>query len=304
MPPRTVRLVASLIVLTVAACGTTPASSQSPVPSSPTASTSPTGAPSSPPIAEARLILRITSEGGFIGPAAHLASVPEVSVYADGRILTPGAVDAIYPGPLLPTVEVRDVGTVGAQAIVAAIRTAGLDVGRSGTGGGVAADMATTVFTVTLDGSPAINRLILGGGPPGVGGVGRSQDPLVAGALDLLSRLSDPSETWGATSAPTTQLAPIAYRVYVAPGAPPADPTLPEPNINWPLSTPLAQLGVAAVPDLGITGLRQGAVFGADAATLGPVLAKATVLTAFSSGGMLYTLYVRPLLPDEVPAQG
>ena len=50
--------------------------------------------------------------------------------------------------------------------------------------------------------------------------------------------------------------------------------------------------------------IRQGAVFGADAATLGPVLATANVLTGFSFGGNLYTLFVRPLLPDEVPAPG
>jgi hypothetical protein len=301
MSARAPRLFASLAVILVAACGTTPAASPSQTPSSPPASTGPTEAPSPSPVAQAQLILRITSEGGFIGPAANLATVPEVSVYADGRIMTPGAVDAVYPGPLLPTVDVRDVGTVGAQAIVAAIRAAGLDVGRSGTDGGVQADTGTTVFTVTLDGSPAINRLILGGGPPGVGGLGGSQDPLVAGALDLLSRLNDPTETWGAVSAPTSQLTPVAYHVYVALGAPPADPSLLEPTLGWPLPTPLAQFGVAAVPDRGIKGLRQGAVLGADAATLGPVLAKANVLTTFSSGGMLYTLYVRPLLPDEVP---
>ena len=45
-------------------------------------------------------------------------------------------------------------------------------------------------------------------------------------------------------------------------------------------------------------------MFGADAVTLGPVLAAANALTAFSSGGNLYTLFVRPLLPDEVPAPG
>ena len=56
------------------------------------------------------MVLRVTTEGGFIGPAARLAQLPEVVVYADGRILTPAPAPAIYPGPLVPVESVRDVG--------------------------------------------------------------------------------------------------------------------------------------------------------------------------------------------------
>ena len=44
--------------------------------------------------------------------------MPTVSVYADGRILTPGAVDAIYPGPRLPPVSIKDVGPAGAAVLM------------------------------------------------------------------------------------------------------------------------------------------------------------------------------------------
>ena len=63
---------------------------------------------------------------------------------------------------------------------------------------------------------------------------------------------------------------------------------------------PLAAFGSPAVPDRGIPGLRMGVVAGADAVTLGAALAQATQLTAFTSGGRAYTLYARPLLPDEL----
>jgi hypothetical protein len=43
-------------------------------------------------------------------------------------------------------------------------------------------------------------------------------------------------------------------------------------------------------------------VLGADVATLAPVLSHVTSLTPFTSAGAAFTLYVRPLLPDEVPA--
>jgi hypothetical protein len=285
----------------VAACGTSPGPTATPP--GPTATpASPGSGPSATP-ETARLVLRITSEGGFIGPAANLAALPEVSVYSDGRILTPGAVDAVFPGPLLTPVQVKHVGPAGAAAIVAAIRAAGLDK-PSGGGGGGNPDTGTQVFAVNVDGTTITTRIGLGGGPgiPGHPG-GGSPDPLAGAAADLLARLQDPAEAWGSTPV-TSILAPTAYRVYVAPGAPQGDGSSSAPAVAWPLAAPLDQFGVPAVPDRGIAGLRQGAVLGSDAAQLGPVLTSATVSTPFSSGGKLYTLYVRALLPDEVPAPG
>jgi hypothetical protein len=294
--PLAVLAAAALVAIVAAACG--PAASPSPAASQPASS------PGASPSAAAQLILRITSEGGFIGPAANLATVPTVSVYADGRIMTPGPVDTVFPGPLLPTVAILDVGPSGIAKIVAAIRAAGLDQSSSGGGGGVPGDLGMTVFMVNLDGTPVTTRLVLSGGGPGIpGGLG-SPDPSVAAAKALFDRLTDPTETWGTTNAASSTLAPTAYRVFAAPGAPAGDDSSAQPAVAWPLATPLAQFGAPAVPDRGIAGLRQGAVFGAEAAILGPVLAKANSQTAFISGGTLYTLYVRPLLPDEVPDQG
>jgi len=290
-----------LSACSAAASSPSPSSPASPGSSSPSAS-SPAPSPSS--AAQATLVLRVTTEGGFIGPAANLSALPQVSVLADGRILTPGAVDAIYPGPLLVPVQVRDVGPGGEQAIVSAIRAAGLDKPRTDTGGGIPADTGTTVFQVQVDQAVVTTRLVLGGGGPGRPGGGGSPDPEAAAAADLLARLSDPTETWGAASAPTSTLAPVGLRVYAAPGAPAADPATPQQAVDWPLATPLASFGVPAVPDRGIAGLRQGSVLGADAQALLPILNRSNVLTPFGSGGQLYTLWVRVLLPDEVPAQG
>ena len=286
-----------LIGSLVAACGSSPG----PSPTAATPTASPNASPGSSPAA-VRLLLRVTSEGGFIGPAANLASVPFVSVYSDGRILTPGAVDAVYPGPLLLPVEVKNVGPAGAEAIVAAIRAAGLDRPSSTEGGGNP-DQGTTVLAVNLDGTTITTRIGLGGGPGRPGG-GGSPDPRAGLVTELLSRLQDQAEGWGAASPARSILVPTAYRLYVAPGAPAGDGSSGAPAVAWPFATPLDRFGVPAVPDRGIAGLRQAAVFGADAAALGPVLAAANALTAFSSAGKVYTLYVRPLVPDEVPPPG
>jgi len=150
-----------------------------------------------------------------------------------------------------------------------------------------------------LDGVTTTSRYA-GGGPGGPRGPVASGDERRASAIALLDRLLDPAETWGAASARESAYAPEGYRIFVATGAPPPDASVSEPAVAWPLSTPLSEFGTAATPDRGISGLRQGTVVGADATVLGPLLKGATSLTAFTSGGSPFTLYVRALLPDEL----
>ena len=304
---------AVLVPLVVIACSGTPSPSvaSSAAPSRAPASGAPTASPS-PSAPAAELLLKVTSEGGFINPLASLNALPIVEVYADGRILTPAAQDAIAPAPLLPAVDIRDVGPAGATAIRAAIVAAGLDRPAAG-GPGIPGDSGSDIFAVTIDGQTTETRLsgngpgVGGPGGPGVGGPGASTDGSTdpaaaerAAAFDLLSRLTDPAETWGAATTPSTRLVPSGFRVFAAPGAPASDPATARPPVDWPLATPLDQFGAPAQPDRGVAGLRAGAVLGPDAATLAPVLAAATDATAFRSGGALWTLYVRPLLPDEL----
>ncbi len=291
--PAAVAAALAVAAVLVAACGGA-------APSSPPATApSPTAVPT--PTATAALILRATSEGGFIGPAATLAALPAVSVYADGRILTPAPQPAIEPAPLLPAVQVRDVGATGAAAIVAAIRVAGLAT-PAGDQGGIAADTGTTVITVSMNGRTVTSRFRgAGGGPQGPGGPGAdSPDPRQTAALALLARLEDPGDAWGGPAAPPTTLEPAGYRIFAVPGAPPADPAVNTAAVDWPLATPLAAFGAPAAADRGIEGLRQGVALGADAAALAPVLAAASTATGFRSDGVTWTLYVRPLLPDEL----
>jgi hypothetical protein len=254
----------------------------------------PSSDPSAPPPS---LLLKVTSEGGFINPVVTLAALPIVTVYADGEIFTPAPVDAIFPGPLLPALNVRDVGPEGAKSILAAIRTVGLDK-PAAPGPGIPGDAGTDVFAVVIDGATTTSRFSGGGPGVGVGGI-TGGAPERTAALDLLNRLLDPAETWGATSAPEAAYPPSGYRIFVAPTSAQPDPSAGSSSVAWPLATPLDAFGTPAVPDRGIAGLRQGVALGADAETLTPILKSATTETTFTSAGRSYTLYVRPLLPDE-----
>ncbi len=299
---RPIRLAAVTLLAGMLVACSSAALSGSPAPTAPPSALPPgSTAPStssSPATSAAGLLLKVTSEGGFINPAATLAALPTVAVYTDGRILTPGPVDAIYPGPLLTPVAVKDVGPSGAAAILAAIKQVGLDKPASADPG-IPGDAGTNVFTAVVDGTTTMSRFA-GARPGQPGGPVASGPEEGAAAIALLDRLLDPGEKWGAPATTETRYVPAGYRVYVAPGVPQADPQASQSPVAWPLSTPLAEFGSPATPDRGIAGLRQGVVLGADAATLGPVLERASALTAFTSGGSSYTLSVRPLLPDEV----
>jgi hypothetical protein len=226
-----------------------------------------------------------------------------VAVYADGRIFSPGPVTMEYPGRLVPPLEVRTVGADGARAILDAATTAGLTTADATYPAVGIADAPDTVFVVVATGTRITTRfgaLAEGMGSPGGQG---SSEPARKAAADFLARLTDPTTTFGAPASPTTLYAPTAYQVWASPGAPAgSDPSLAQAPVAWPLAAPLATFGTPVTPDTGIAGLRVGTVSGADAATLEPIFARANVLTPFTSGGVSYSLLVRPLLPGEAPA--
>ncbi|MGH2464681.1 MAG: hypothetical protein ACRDGI_04405, partial [Candidatus Limnocylindrales bacterium] len=254
----------------------------------------------------AGLILRATLQGGFIAPTALRTRLPIVSVYADGRILSEGVTPAIYPGPLVPSIVFRSVGPAGAAGILAAAADAGLTGTDGSYGPGPMPDAPSTVITVYHDGRQTVStfssflpRQIQPGGPiqPGASVTG---DNVGSAASLLLGRLMG-TDAFGGTAGPDGTYTPLGFQVFAVPGAPEvSDPDLARPPLSWPLATPLASLGKA--DPLSGEGARVGIVSGADAVTLGPILESATQITPFTSGGTQWTIQVKPLLPDEVPA--
>ncbi|MFG1604536.1 hypothetical protein [Actinoplanes sp. NPDC049265] len=98
------------------------------------------------------LVLRMTSEGGFVPAERVVGRIPEVSVYADGRVITEGPVPAIYPGPAMPNLQVttitrEQVTALAQEAQAAGVRT-GSDLGQPGV-----ADAPNTRIDVIVDGT-------------------------------------------------------------------------------------------------------------------------------------------------------
>ena len=241
-------------------------------------------------------MIEVTSEGGFINPIAHLGELPQVVVETDGKIYWSDFNNGGATQPIIQPIAMRDVGAAGAEQIVAAIQAAGLD--QDGLNCGISADTGASVVTVEIDGIEYVSRFA-GGGPGGPGSSpAASNDPCTtvpAAALDLVARLVDPSETFGADSAPVTRLSPTAYRLWVAPVDSAAGA-----SVDWPLSTSLATFGTPATPDFGVTGLHSGIVFGADAQSLASALGQAQPGAVFVSDGKAYQFWIRALFPYEV----
>lgn len=294
----------AVIGLLAGACtsaGSTPDVSPSSPPSTPAASPSPGGSPvASAPDA---LILRVTYEGGLLAPNARRAEIPFLSVFADGRIMTAGAVPAIYPGPLMPTVVFRSVGSDGAVNILAAAAAAGLTGPDATYPSAPMPDAPSTVITVVHDGRQTVSTLgFFGATTDGGPAASDPANQVVAAASSLVARLSG-NDSFGGTVGAEGTYEPLGFQLFVTPGAPQAsDPALARPPVAWPLAAPLATFG--KLDPLGGDGARVGVVVGANASTVGPILASASQLTGFTSGGTEWTIVPRPLLPDEVAALG
>jgi hypothetical protein len=78
-----------------------------------------------------RLVLQITDEGGFAPIELIVNRLPRFSVYADGTMLVPGPVPAIYPGPILMPLQSVPLSDADLVSLMEAIEAVGLpSIGR------------------------------------------------------------------------------------------------------------------------------------------------------------------------------
>lgn len=130
--------VAAAAALVVAGCGGT--------------SSGGTGQP--PPSGDAdKVVVRVATRGGFAAETRQPGQLPDVSVFADGRVITQGPTTLEYPGPALPNLQEFRLTRDGLAALVGEARAAGLlddpppDYGDAGI-----TDQPTTTVTARVDG--------------------------------------------------------------------------------------------------------------------------------------------------------
>jgi hypothetical protein len=240
------------------------------------------------------VVIRVDWEGGFVPPGVNLSRLPLVLVTADGRVITQGPQLAIYPGPLLPNLQVRTLTPESLARLLERAADDGLLVDAEYAGGPIA-DAATTVLRITVDGvthtrsayalfeSLDANGAEQASGAPDAGG-----RAAMRAFLDALTSLPDDAFTGD----PTSYVAD-GIRLY-------ASAYVPDPAADWlPVAWPLEDLATAGESAGDGLGIRCQVLTGDELATVLPLLDGANSATPFRSGGADYTLIARRLLPGE-----
>lgn len=304
-------LLLPVVVALVAACGggaVAPSTSPSPVPTAPPspAGPEPTPPPSGGPVDPTPVVptpdpgtqawwLRMGTTQA-LAPQYVFGMAPQLVITGDGLAVAPGAVPAVYPGPLVMPLFARQVSDAGRDQILAWAKELGLLSGKTdfhgepGTIGGGAPGSQSGQITLTVDGQ----RITLTG-PMGI--VADNPAPGSAEAFGLLwQRLADLGTSLAAEVGPERPYTPAGYSILVG-IAPAPDPALPQQPVDWPL-----EIGASSFGSPVAEGLRCGTITGDDAAAFTATLAKANALSPWVQDPQMsatFGLTVRALTPGE-----
>ena len=247
-------------------------------------------APITHPTGAAAVVIRVSSDGGFVAPGAILGRVPSFTLFGDGTVIVPGVTTQIFPGPAVAPLLRTRLSEARVQAILRRAKAAGLLAARPVDYGDMrtirVADATTTVVRLHAGGRSVVRRAYA----LGITAAGGAMPPAQAAARRALEQFvrSLPNAPGGAPY--VTQ----ALAVYVSPYGGQAAPG--KDTKRWPLAARLASTGTSR------PAFRCISVRGGPARTLLTVLGRADEQTRWlapGGGARGFSLIIRPLLPDE-----
>jgi hypothetical protein len=229
------------------------------------------------------VVLKLSFEGGFVPAGFAFVNTPSLLVSGDGRVFTPGLVPMIFPGPLLPAINVRTITEDGIQSMLGIASSAGLFAEPPDYAGGEnVADASSTVLTLNAaDGSFVHNAYALG--------IDNPESPARAKLLEATTALGDLETAAGAANlGPDEPFEPTEYRFQARAvdtseltGQDPA-PTV----VDWPATSSLSLAGATTCARL-------------EAGAVGSLFADAKQNTYFKDGDVVYQLSVAGVLPGD-----
>jgi hypothetical protein len=242
-----------------------------------------------------QVVLRIEQSGGFVPVQYYLTQLPMLTLYGDGLYVTPGAQIEIYPGPALPALGQQRLTPEAIQLLVQAAIDAGLDADHSYTTMMVS-DAPTTTFTLTIDGETHTTEVYaLDFDMHGAKGMSKGEEQARKDLAAFQAKATDLSWLPSGSVTDEGMYQPTALRIFSGPYQ--GDENLHQSPIAWPLTPGLAAFG--DTQDNAMDGMRCGTVSADAATTLLPLAEQANQLTPWTSDGVRYGLWFRPLLPDE-----
>ncbi|WP_250446466.1 hypothetical protein [Actinotalea sp. C106] len=309
-PGRLARRGAVLGVLVLGLAGCMTPAEDGPAPAEPggTAEPDDTAEPTDEASATEMPVLQVREAGGYAPAGTDFRTMPQLTVYADGRAVRQGPQIAIYPPPALPNPRVFELPEEDVDAFVTAAREAGLLDGAPDYGQPLVADLPTTVVELRVDGETVRHEVpafgferFPEGAPAGTDDVptedllptedlGLTEEQMAAREV-LTEVLAMVGERFGAGEGASYDVTAFALLARAAvPGT--VDDGLAPDTAPWPLA------------DVGLSDLEEcGLVAGEDAQVLADALADASTVTLFEQDGDLYEVWPRPLLPHETSCE-
>ena len=281
------RIIPILIVVTlgVAACGGT--------------SDSPAANDSLPPVADGYrhptgpddVVIEYASVGGFVPREFAFQQTPNLLISGDGQSFSPGAQVAIYPGPLLPAVQVQPVTESGIQTILAAADEAGLFAQIDYEQPMDIADAPTARLTINVNGATYVHEAYALGfaGPDENSPETTPERQALAdfvGQLDDLAGLVGVDQLGGQTIFEPSEygIEAVVAADLSGYGGDGIEPTV----VDWPTAASV-RLADASSPCTLVAASEVGEAFGA-----------ANQLTFFADAGVTYQVYAKPILPGTI----
>ena len=256
---------------------------------------SPAADDSLPPVADGyqyptgadEVVIEYAEVGGFVPREFAFQQTPNVLVSGDGRLFGPGAQIEIYPGPLLPAVQVQTITDEGIQTLLAAADEAGLFQQVDYEQPTNIADASTAQVTINVDGQTYVHEAYaLGLANPNEPGVETTPErqaladfiaqlmdlPTLVGADQLGEQTIFEADEYGIEALVVDDLS-----VYGSDGI---EPTV----VDWPAEATVRLADAATCT-----------VVSAD--EVGETLAAANQLTFFTDAGITYQVLAKPILP-------
>ncbi len=239
------------------------------------------------------VVLRVESVGGFVPVEYMLTRFPEISIYGDGRVVTPGATTMIYPGQALPAMVQARLSADAVDQLVRLAVEAGVGA-LDDYGMPPVADVPDSHFLVVSNHGVRESTVyaLEFDSPDFTDAQKQARQKL----KDLYAQLTDLTKTVGATKyLDEGAYRPQAMAVFARPWSGDIEPDMPQAPRDWPgpalPGEPLSQTPIEGLGCLTVTG-----------AELAPVLetaGAANTLTPWVWQGQRYQLMFRPLLPEE-----
>jgi hypothetical protein len=240
-----------------------------------------------------QLVLQITIGGGLVPMNVRLTGTPWFALYGDGLIVSRGPVTSSYPGPLLPNLRQTRVTPAEIQKILAAADQAGLLGPDANFNATDIFDASSTTFTTIVDGKThSIGAYALGYEGATVDATMVETRRRLSGFEDAVG---DMPTFLGREVGDAGPYDAAAMRLFTSPfdSSDPASVT--RQVVAWPLSVDPGTAGeVAKVPET-----RCLVVTGSDLEAFLTVAKTTNTLTIWTNGASRYSVYVRPLYPDE-----